>query len=152
LAREFLRRFNASNGTELHLDASACEALLAHPFPGNVRELENCVHRAASLAKGPVLGATDFQWLNAASPLTRAPAGRPPQAAAPARTPDAPARPQPARKVLAANIAEDPARARLIGALERTGWVQAKAARLLGLTPRQIAYALHKYQIQVRKF
>ncbi|MBL3551598.1 helix-turn-helix domain-containing protein, partial [Rhodovulum sulfidophilum] len=43
-------------------------------------------------------------------------------------------------------------RARLIDAMERAGWVQAKAARLLGLTPRQIGYALKKHDIPLRKF
>ncbi len=33
----------------------------------------------------------------------------------------------------------------LVEAMERTGWVQAKAARILGLTPRQIGYALEKH-------
>jgi Nif-specific regulatory protein len=40
----------------------------------------------------------------------------------------------------------------LINALEKSGWVQAKAARLLNLTPRQIAYALGKYNIEIKKF
>ena len=35
-------------------------------------------------------------------------------------------------------------RDRIIAAMEESGWVQAKAARLLGLTPRQIRYALKK--------
>jgi Nif-specific regulatory protein len=43
-------------------------------------------------------------------------------------------------------------RERLIWAMERCGWVQAKAARLLKITPRQIGYALHKYGIEVRRF
>ncbi|WP_085314707.1 nif-specific transcriptional activator NifA [Derxia lacustris] len=43
-------------------------------------------------------------------------------------------------------------RERLIWAMERSGWVQAKAARLLNITPRQMGYALQKYQIEVRKF
>jgi len=43
-------------------------------------------------------------------------------------------------------------RARLIAAMESAGWVQAKAARLLGITPRQIGYALRKHQIDVKKF
>ncbi|TDV15760.1 nif-specific transcriptional activator NifA [Paraburkholderia caballeronis] len=43
-------------------------------------------------------------------------------------------------------------RERLIWAMERCGWVQAKAARLLRITPRQIGYALHKYGIEVRRF
>jgi Nif-specific regulatory protein len=36
--------------------------------------------------------------------------------------------------------------------MEKAGWVQAKAARLLQLTPRQIAYALGKHRIEIKKF
>ena len=43
-------------------------------------------------------------------------------------------------------------RERLVWAMEQCGWVQAKAARLLNITPRQIGYALQKYDIEVRKF
>jgi len=43
-------------------------------------------------------------------------------------------------------------RERLIWAMERCGWVQAKAARLLNITPRQMGYALHKHNIEVRRF
>ncbi|HPG04766.1 MAG TPA: helix-turn-helix domain-containing protein, partial [Rhodoblastus sp.] len=31
------------------------------------------------------------------------------------------------------------------------GWVQAKAARLLGLTPRQIGYALRKHNVEMKR-
>ncbi|SCK18109.1 transcriptional regulator, NifA, Fis family [Variovorax sp. HW608] len=41
---------------------------------------------------------------------------------------------------------------RLVWAMERCGWVQAKAARLLKISPRQMGYALRKYGIEVRKF
>ncbi len=43
-------------------------------------------------------------------------------------------------------------RDRLIWAMEQCGWVQAKAARLLRITPRQLGYALHKHRVEVRKF
>jgi Nif-specific regulatory protein len=43
-------------------------------------------------------------------------------------------------------------RERLIWAMERCGWVQAKAARLLKISPRQMGYALQKFGIEVRKF
>lgn len=31
-------------------------------------------------------------------------------------------------------------------------WVQAKAARILGATPRQVGYALRRHSIEVKKF
>jgi len=43
-------------------------------------------------------------------------------------------------------------RERLVWAMEQCGWVQAKAARLLNITPRQMGYALKKYDIEVRRF
>jgi Nif-specific regulatory protein len=46
----------------------------------------------------------------------------------------------------------DGERERLVWAMEKCGWVQAKAARLLNITPRQMGYALQKYDIEVRKF
>ncbi|MDO8248443.1 MAG: helix-turn-helix domain-containing protein, partial [Rhodoferax sp.] len=46
----------------------------------------------------------------------------------------------------------DGERDRLIWAMERCGWVQAKAARLLKISPRQMGYALQKNEIEVRKF
>ncbi|WP_274607806.1 helix-turn-helix domain-containing protein, partial [Thiohalocapsa halophila] len=50
---------------------------------------------------------------------------------------------------------EDPdidERERVIAALEQAGWVQAKAARLLGMTPRQIAYRIQTMKIRVKQF
>ena len=41
---------------------------------------------------------------------------------------------------------------RLVDAMNRAGWVQAKAARLLGLSSRQLSYALRKHGIEVKKF
>jgi Nif-specific regulatory protein len=46
----------------------------------------------------------------------------------------------------------DGERERLIWAMEQCGWVQAKAARLLRVTPRQLGYALQRHRIEVRKF
>jgi len=46
----------------------------------------------------------------------------------------------------------DTDRERLVEAMETAGWVQAKAARILGLTARQIGYALRKHAIPVKKF
>ncbi|MBI1208079.1 MAG: nif-specific transcriptional activator NifA [Azospirillum sp.] len=43
-------------------------------------------------------------------------------------------------------------RDRLVAAMERSGWVQAKAARLLGLSARQLSYALRKHDIEIKRF
>ena len=42
-------------------------------------------------------------------------------------------------------------RDRLIQAMDRCGWVQAKAARLLGTTTRKLGYALNKHGVEVKK-
>jgi len=49
---------------------------------------------------------------------------------------------------LAGNVTD---RDNVVAAMEKSGWVQAKAARLLGLTPRQIGYALKKHGIEVKR-
>ena len=43
-------------------------------------------------------------------------------------------------------------RDRLVDAMEKCGWVQAKAARMLNLTSRQMGYALKKFNIEVKQF
>ncbi|MEM5461304.1 helix-turn-helix domain-containing protein [Paraburkholderia phytofirmans] len=40
----------------------------------------------------------------------------------------------------------------MIWSTERSGSFQAKAARFLGITPRQIGYALHTSSIEVHRF
>jgi Nif-specific regulatory protein len=58
----------------------------------------------------------------------------------------------PHRAIGAADDKPEGERERLVWAMEKCGWVQAKAARLLNITPRQMGYALQKYDIEVRKF
>ena len=56
LARHFLDRFSAMYGKPApELEADAIAALTAHAWPGNARELENCMHRAFLMAvDGPI--------------------------------------------------------------------------------------------------
>ena len=55
LALHFLRRLNSYEGSPLRLSSEVIDALNAYAFPGNVRELENAMTRAAALCTGGVI-------------------------------------------------------------------------------------------------
>ncbi len=62
LARHFLANYSARLGiTGARLAPDAEQALLAHDWPGNIRELENVVHYALIVAPGSTLTAVDLQ-------------------------------------------------------------------------------------------
>lgn len=59
LALHFLTQF--AGGRPLRLSAGARRALVAHPFPGNVRELRNSMERAVALASDVVIHEADLR-------------------------------------------------------------------------------------------
>lgn len=67
LARAFLLRARREGLPEKSLDATAIERLKAHAYPGNVRELENLLRRAAALSPAPVITAREIEHELAAS-------------------------------------------------------------------------------------
>ena len=173
LAGEFLRRFNSEQGGKLKLSGSAMAVLDECGFPGNIRELENCIYRTATLANGDVIVDKDFscrkdgclssilwnrsstKWPEGMTPLSivaRPAASATPPAAEPTVA-HGPGDTCPGAENCTI-LDKDPRTdyEKLVDAMERAGWVKAKAARILGLTPRQIGYALQKHGIEVKKF
>ena len=170
LAGEFLRRFNEDNKTRVSMAPSAIPVLQSCYFPGNVRELENCVRRTATLAHGERITDADFAchndgclsavlWKQMAKPVQPVPVT---VAVAPAPTPQdtlPPVLTEPTcGSAATCKVPNGPVAGgkseyeQLVEAMERSGWVQAKAARLMNLTPRQIGYALRKHNIPIKKF
>lgn len=60
LAHAFVRRFvQEQNRSSLTLSQEAIRAIELHPWPGNIRELENCIKRATIMADGPQITSED---------------------------------------------------------------------------------------------
>src|SRR5713101_7238930 len=60
LANAFLRRNVQSLKRKLRFSPEALEAIVKYPWPGNIRELENKVHRAVIMAVGRIIGPGDL--------------------------------------------------------------------------------------------
>ncbi|PPQ39274.1 Nif-specific regulatory protein [Rhodoblastus acidophilus] len=60
LAEHFLARFNAENGRALALNPRAKTMIGRCAYPGNIRELENCLRNAAALTTGEEICESDF--------------------------------------------------------------------------------------------
>lgn len=61
LAHSFVRRFaQEQNRGSLSLSDEAVRAVEAHKWPGNIRELENCIKRAVIMADGNQISADDI--------------------------------------------------------------------------------------------
>lgn len=136
LIKHFLDKFNRDNGRHIQLGKDLIHVMSAYHWPGNIRELQNCIERLVVLAEAPTVDlqsipeslATYFDHMRAVRSQA------PPQSSTPGSHQTLPAR------------LDAIERDRLREALKKAGWVKAKAARLLGMTPRQIAYRMEKYQ------
>ena len=79
LAEHFARRYAEVNGLPARpLTAEALRRLAAHGWRGNVRELENTLHRAVLLAGGDAIGGDAIELAPGAAAAAAAPASRRP--------------------------------------------------------------------------
>ena len=122
LAGHILQRLGSSFDA---LDDGARVALRSYGFPGNVRELENMLERAVTLCAGGTITAGDLALRADSSNI---------QAVSTATD-------------LGDQI-DDVQRQAIVDALEKTRYNKTAAAKLLGLTFRQLRYRIKKLNIE----
>ncbi|WP_431276765.1 sigma-54-dependent transcriptional regulator [Variovorax ureilyticus] len=125
------------------LSAEVLQQLGEHPLHGNVRELENLLHRAVALSEGDVLHVDLMGTTSAPVPLEPV-APVPP---APAVTPAAPARAPAMVPPDLQSYLDEQERQILVRALQETGFNRTAAAARLGLSLRQIRYRIARLGI-----
>ncbi|WP_249676992.1 sigma-54-dependent transcriptional regulator [Pseudomonas abieticivorans] len=133
LARHFAHSLGLAAGKRITgFSAQALQSMANYPWPGNIRELQNCVERATIVAKGSTIEAGDLPGY-----LLDRPADS-----------DLPVSGVPEDLDGALALAE---KNWILAALQQTNGVQAAAAQLLGVSERSLWYRLKKLQIQVDK-
>jgi two-component system response regulator PilR (NtrC family) len=127
LVHHFVEKYTRELGKFVRgVTEDAMETLRGHPYPGNVRELENVIERAVALARG--------EWIDRES--------LPPALLHPPAERAAGALPQ--GSVDLDNLVADYERGLLVEALRRAGGVKKRAAHLLGISFRSFRYRLEK--------
>lgn len=142
LSESILQRLSAGD-SPVHLHAEALNKLQGYRFSGNVRELENMLERAYTLAEGEFIQANDLQFQQ--SVLHKNDDSSTDNATPkPATMPAA----QPLERVdnLEDHL-EDIERKLITQALEETRWNRTAAAERLGLSFRSLRYRLKKLGI-----
>ncbi|MFQ5510188.1 MAG: nif-specific transcriptional activator NifA [Leptospirillia bacterium] len=135
LVEHFRRRSCEVNKKQVVFTEEALWELMGHSWPGNVRELENVVERLVVMSpEGSVNGDTVVRLLKLMPSASTVAA---------AQSPDSGEAPRRGLKAGVEAIEQE----QILEALERCGWVQARAARLLGITPRMIGYKIKKYNL-----
>ena len=124
LIEHFIKRFNEENMKDVFISPEALRLLVDYDWPGNVRELENTMERLVVMSVKNTISPSDL----------------------PINLKLLPPKEVLQKESLKAGI-EDIEKSSIFDALEKTGWIQAKAARIIGLTPRQIGYKMKKYRI-----
>jgi len=122
IAEFFLERFNKLHAKNVMLDSEAEEILLSYKWAGNIRELENTIERMVLLSSG---GMVEPEIIKSMLP-----------GVAKASLQSGMLKAKDIEKLEANSIVE---------ALKKCNGVKQKAAKLLGITPRQIDYKMKKY-------
>jgi two-component system response regulator PilR (NtrC family) len=127
LVQHFVERHAAELGKPVRgFSDAALARLLAYPFPGNVRELENLVERSVALCQGDTIGPESLP------PAVLEPAARGRSAKLPLEG------------ATLDTLVDEFERGLLSEALRQTAGVKKRAAQLLGISFRSFRYRLEK--------
>ncbi len=138
LIEHFLLSSNTRNDKNILLSATALDFLVSYDWPGNVRELQNLIERIVILADDAIILPADLKEHMTFNPRHATPVDT---AVASEQAP-----------VVGHGSLQDIERKEIEASLRRNGWVQARAARELGLTQRQIGYRIKKFNLEKPRF
>ena len=138
LAAHFSRKYAELNGLPLRPLAREAQALVArNPWRGNVRELENTIHRAVLLAHGPEIGAEAILSPEGESLAAPPAASGPVERAASAA--------EAATRGLVGRTVADVERDLILDTLDHCLGNRTHAARILGISIRTLRNKLNEY-------
>jgi DNA-binding NtrC family response regulator len=146
LAAHILKQLGGAHSPEL--TPEALDALRAYDWPGNVRQLRNCLERALLLANDNRI------TLNELPPEVLRRSARPVPVMVSA--PLAPPAGEGAGVNAAEAVGQTPAslreveRQQILAALEQTGWHRGKTAEILGISPSTLYRRLRDYNLDRR--
>ncbi len=137
LAGHFARKYAEINGVPVRALAREAQGLVArNPWRGNVRELENTIHRAVLLAQGAEIGADAILSPEGDSLAAPAPSGPVERAASLAEA---------ATRGLVGRTVADVERDLILDTLDHCLGNRTHAARILGISIRTLRNKLNEY-------
>jgi DNA-binding NtrC family response regulator len=140
LAHYLLKQLSGTTPPEL--TPESLEALRAYHWPGNVRQLRNCLERAVLLSDNGRITLSELPP-EVARPASFVRTGMP----APAGSPASVAAPDPTG---APSSLREVERQQILAALEQTGWHRGKTAEILGISPSTLYRRLRDYNLERR--
>jgi len=152
LIEHYLHRFMKEHRKTMHFTKEAMELLLDYPWPGNIRELQNTMERIVLICPDgeiqPEMLAhvLPFNYQKLYMQSEPAPTPQPAYISQPAPTPHAEV---PSGGPMTKKSLQELERESILQALIDSHGIQTKAARLLGMTARQIGYKIKQYGIEI---
>jgi len=151
LIEHYLGRFMKEHRKNMHFTKGAMEVLLEYPWPGNIRELQNTMERIVLICPN---GELQPEMLNHVLPFNYQKLYMPPEVpmvVSPSVyiTPPAPQPSQDSGAPMTKKSLLELEKESIVQALMDSHGIQTKAARLLGMTARQIGYKIRQYKIEI---